>query len=47
MKTTKEQREELRRLHEAATPLEWMPEPWRGPLQGEGVFCGPSPTVLS
>jgi hypothetical protein len=25
----------------------WLPEPWRGPMKGDGVFCGPSPTVLA
>lgn len=25
---------------------DWMPEPWQGPETGEGVFGGPSGTVL-
>lgn len=25
---------------------EWLPEPWQGPMKGEGVFEGPSGTVL-
>ena len=25
---------------------EWLPEPWQGPRQGEGVFEGPSGTPL-
>ena len=25
---------------------EWLPEPWRGPERGEGIFQGPSGTVL-
>lgn len=26
--------------------LDWLPEPWRGPETGEGVFAGPGGTVL-
>lgn len=26
---------------------EWLPEPWQGPEVGEGVFGGPSGTVLT
>jgi hypothetical protein len=27
-------------------PLDWLPDPWKGPRQGEGAFAGPSPTPV-
>lgn len=27
-------------------PLSWLPAPWKGPQSGDGVFAGPTPTVI-
>ena len=28
-------------------PLPWLPEPWKGPPQGEASYAGPGPTPIT